>query len=104
VIQLDYLGAGGNEVLIHPDSSPQLIELFEETAAEFALPVNSQADAAIFDGDVVTRRFDWVALGWDDADVPPTDDAFARIDLEKIQPLGGTLSLALTKIVRETDY
>ena len=104
VIQLDYLGAGGDEVLIHPDSSAQLLALFEGTAPEFDLPINTQADAQSFAGDVVTRRFDWVALRWADADVAPTDDTFERIDVEKLQPLGETLSLALTKIVRETDY
>ena len=104
VIQLDYLGAGGDEVLIHPDSTPQLIELFDETAREFDLPVNAQADAELFGDDVITRRFDWVALRWADAVVPPTEDIFERIDAEKLQPLGETLSLALTKIVRETDY
>jgi len=104
IIQLDYLGAGGDEVLIHPDSTPQLISLMKETALEFGLPVNSQADSALFGGDVITRRFDWVALRWADADVLPTEDTFERIDIEKIQPLGEMLSLTLTKIVRETDY
>ncbi len=104
VIQLDYIGAGGGDLLIHPDSAPQLIALFEETAEEFKLPVRIEEDTPEFSTDVVTRRFPWISLRWADADISPKDDLFENIELEKIQSFGEALSLALTKIVRETDY
>ena len=104
VIQLDYIGAGGDDLLIHPDSAPELIALFEETAHEFEIPMRFDAEAPEFTDDIVTRRFPWISLRWADADISPTDDVFANIESEKIQSLGEALSLALTKIVRETDY
>ncbi|MBT3337904.1 MAG: ABC transporter permease subunit [Anaerolineae bacterium] len=104
LLQLDYIGAGGDDLLIHPDSSPELIALFEETAQEFETPVRLDEETSEFTNDVVTRRFPWISLRWADADILPTEDLFENIDDEKIQSLGETLSLALTKIVRETDY
>ncbi len=104
MLQLDYVGAGGDELLIHPDSSPELIALFEETAQEFEISVLVEEDRPEFGHDLVTRRFPWISLRWADAGILPTKDTFDQVSEEKIQSLGETLSLALTKIVRETDY
>jgi ABC-type dipeptide/oligopeptide/nickel transport system permease subunit len=104
MLQLDYVGAGGDELLIHPDSSPELIALFEETAQEFEIPVFIDAETEDFSTDVITRRFPWVSLRWSNAGILPTEDSFENISEEKVQSLGEALSLALTKIVRETDY
>ncbi len=104
MLQLDYIGAGGDDLLIHPDSAPELISLFEETAQEFEISILVDEDSPEFGRDVVTRRFPWISLRWADADVLPTEDVLKNISEEKIQSLGETLSLALTKIVRETEY
>ncbi len=104
IIQLDYIGAGGDDLLIHPDSAPEVIALFEETAEEFELNTRVETDSPEFSEDVVTRSVPWISLRWAEASVAPDEDVFANIEKEKLQSFGEVLSLALTKIVRETDY
>ncbi|MBT7783687.1 MAG: M28 family peptidase, partial [Anaerolineae bacterium] len=104
IIQLDYMGAGGDALLIHPDSAPDLIILFKETANEFELNIRVETDTPEFSKDVITRSIPWISLRWSDASVVPDEDIFANIEKEKLQSFGEVLSLALTKIVRETDY
>ncbi len=104
LLQLDYIGAGGDALLIHPDSSPALIALLEETAQEFELPISTEMGAADFSSDVISRAIPWLSVRWVDANILPTEDGFENIEAEKVRTLGETLSLALTKIVRETDY
>jgi hypothetical protein len=104
LLQLDYVGAGGDELLIHPDSFPDLADLLEETAQEFDLIVVSESDSPEFSSDVVSRTIPWLSIRWSDSEISPLEDSFDHIRLEKIQPLGETLSLVLTKVVRETDY
>ncbi|MCP4428037.1 MAG: M28 family peptidase, partial [Chloroflexi bacterium] len=105
LIQLDYIGAGGDALLIHPDSSARLAELFEEASQETELAVLQQTDAAEFSGDIITRRLPlWISLKWADSDVSPDADVIENIDPAKLQIFGETLALTLTRLVRETSY
>jgi hypothetical protein len=104
VIQLDYAGAGGEALLVHPNSSERLIELLEETASETGVPVEQRIDSPDFTSDIISRNVPWLSLRWEDAVTSPLDDTLETIKREKIQSLGETLSLTLIKLVRETDY
>jgi len=104
IIQLDYAGAGGDTLLVHPNSTERLAELLEETAGETGVPVERGIDSPEFTTDIVTRGIPWLSLRWTDAGISPLDDSFETIQPEKIQSLGETLSLMLIKLVRETDY
>ena len=43
-------------------------------------------------------------MRWENALGSPEDGLFKNIEQDKVQSFGEALSLALTKIVRETDY
>lgn len=104
MVQLDYAGAGGDKLLVHPDSSKRLVELLEKTAQETGVPIEKGSDSPEFSSDVITRRYQWISIRWSDAKTPPLDDKLDLIDREKIQKLGETLSLALINLVRESDF
>jgi len=103
-MQLDYAGAGGDSLLIHPESSNRLIGLLEDSASVTGIPLEIRADTPDFTSDIIVENIQWVALRWEDALASPLDDDLDGIDREKIQSLGETLTLSLLKLVRETDY
>ena len=104
VIQLDYVGAGGDTLLVHPNSSKRLVELLQETAQETGIPIESRIDSPDFSSDIISKKAPWLSIRWADAGVSLLDDKFEYINRQKIQSLGETLSLTLIKLVRETDY
>ncbi len=105
LIQLDYVGAGGDDLLIHPQSSRQIAGLMVEKGQEFDLSVLQKADTAEFGGDMITRRIPlWTTLKWDGPVIPPDEDVLENISPEKLQSFGQMLALALTQLARETNY
>jgi hypothetical protein len=105
LIQLDYIGSGGDTLLIHPDSSARLVDLVQETSQDMALNVALQADTLEFSSDIITRRLPlWISLKWADSEVPPDEDVLETIDPEKLQTFGEMLALTLTRLARETSY
>jgi hypothetical protein len=105
LIQLDYIGAGGDTLLIHPDSSQRLVDLVEEASQEMGLNVALRADTPEFSRDIVTRRLPlWISLKWADSDTPPDKDVLETIDPDKLQTFGQMLALTLTRLARETSY
>lgn len=104
LIQLDYAGAGGETLLVHPNSSEPLIELLEGTASQTGIPLEARVDAPEFTADIVSRGVPWLSIRWADAGTSPLEDRFETIDREKVQSLGETLSLMLIKLVREAEF
>jgi hypothetical protein len=105
IFQLDYIGAGGDTLLIHPNSSTRLVELVEEASQEMDLLVALHADTPEFSSDIITRRLPlWISLKWADSDVPPDEDVLDTLDPEKLQTFGEMLALTLTRLARETSY
>ena len=106
MIQLDYVGAGGDTLLIHPDSSERLVELFEETAQATNISIDTEFYSPEFSFDVITRarNIQWISIRWADAQTTPLDDKLENIDRDKIQTLGEMLSLILINLVREADF
>lgn len=105
VVQLDYAGAGGSQLLVHPASAARLAELVQESAGDAGIPIN----ATNGDGLVSVRRYappsaSWLSFGWEDAAADPEQDTMARIDAEKLQSVGRILSQVATQIVRQTAY
>lgn len=106
VIQLDYVGAGGEELLIHPDSSNRLFDLFQETNEEGSnMSILVDVDTPEFTNDIISIRFPtWISIKWSGEPLLPTEDVIGNIDLDKLQDLGQLLALVLTKLARETTY
>jgi hypothetical protein len=105
LIQPDAVGAGGDSLFIHPRSNKRLAELLEETAAEAGIATVSGSGSSESSNDVaMPREIPWLYFSWSDAQVPPDRDTVERIEPERLQSLGESLALALTRIVRETDY
>lgn len=106
LVQLDYAGAGGDTLYVHPDSSKQLLELFEQTATQTDIVIEQQIDKPEFTADTIinNRNIQWLSLRWADAYTPPSEDTFNNISREKIQELGESLSLMLINLVREADF
>jgi peptide/nickel transport system permease protein len=104
IIQLDHVGAGGDTLLYHPDSSNDMVVLLEESAQDLEISIESGADPSEFQPDVHSGNTSWISLRWADAETSPLDDTFELIDREKIQTFGEALSLMLIKLVRESDF
>jgi hypothetical protein len=104
-VQLDRVGAGGEELWIDPKSSGRLADLMGETMAELGGTV---AREDIHNGGipdpVLLRRVPRVYLSWSGSQVSPDQDSYGRIDEEKLQTIGEMLALALTRVVRQTTY
>lgn len=104
IVQLDYAGAGGDTLLVHPRSSKRLAELVLETGQMNGLVVESRIDTEDFNSDIISGRAEWISLRWADAERSPLEDYLEDIDPLKIESLGRTLTLTLVNLVREADY
>jgi peptide/nickel transport system permease protein len=100
LFQLDRLGAGGQDLLIHSRSNPRLAALVEGTAGESGVSVRREE----FAQELVGRGISWVYLAWSGDRVPLDQDTIARIEPEKLQAVGEPLALALTTVIRQTTY
>jgi hypothetical protein len=104
LFQLDGLGGGNGELELYPGSSQTLSRLLKTSAVEVGASVETSTLTAAEYGEVVTRRMPWVWMRWAGADVPPDRDTLDRIQVDRLQTAGEVLTLALTKIVRESTY
>jgi hypothetical protein len=105
VVQPDRVGAGSDTLFIHPDSDAKLAGLLEEAAAELSIAVTSDLVRAPARVEAVRLpEAEWLYFAWADAGVRLDQDTLERIDPAKFQSLGEAFALALTKIVRETEY
>ena len=106
ILQLDYIGAGGDSLLFHPDSTKKLINLFTEAnEVKGGIILTERLDAPEFTQEILTTEVrSWISIRWEDAILFPMEDTLDKIDREKLQQFGELLTLALTKLVRETKY
>ncbi|MGB3714524.1 MAG: ABC transporter permease subunit [Candidatus Promineifilaceae bacterium] len=105
LLQLDYIGAGGDTLLVQPGSQSQLIELLEESASDVGIAVNREPEDAV----PMIERWNapqsaWLSFAWDQAEIAPTEDVLERIEPEKLQAIGQIVSHVLTQVVRQTNY
>lgn len=102
IFQLDYAGAGDDELTIHPGSNNILRRVVIESAAQVGTAVTITGETAGYE--VVATSAPWVYLAWDNAPLPPEQDSFERIDAEKLRTYGEVLALSLAKVVRQSRY
>jgi peptide/nickel transport system permease protein len=110
LFQWDAMGAGGNELYIHPRSHRHLVDLVQETAAEAGVPVHA-LDAVSGAGLDRMREFriakaqiPWIYITRSITQQPYDEDAIEQIEPDKLQGVGEALALALTRVVRQTSY
>ena len=104
LFQLDYTGAGSDILLVHPQSNRALAELIEDTSQDFGLQIFEEWDRPEFAADIISSRPAWISFKWLGDYPPPGQDTLDRIDREKLQQFGQTLALAMTRVLRETNY
>lgn len=105
LFQLDYAGAGGDEIFIHPYSSERLAELVESTAEEMEISITDENAEELSDLQILrVERGNSIYLSWQQELASPAADTFDRIDAVKLQDLGQVFSRAITQIVRQTNF
>lgn len=105
LLQLDRVGAGGETLWIHPGSSKRLAELMAQTMEELGgMATREEALGGNPTAHVGLRRVPSVYLAWADSQVPPDQDILDRISPDRLQSIGETLALALTRVLRQTTY
>lgn len=104
IFYLDNAGAGGESLLIPPSAPTQLKELFEDTAIEVGVPIETSLVGTSSVRTHFPSRVPWIRLQWSDAAVSPEMDVLDRVRVEKLQQLGEVFALAMTRVVRQTIY
>ncbi len=105
VFELANLGAGTNTLAISPGASTRLAALVEEMAGQVGLSIVTPDASPILARPIArAARAPWLALAWEEPVLPLDQDTLARIEPDKLQAIGETLSLVLTRIVREARY
>ncbi len=104
IFLLDNLGAGSDVLELHPESSDELARLIQETTAEVGIPISFSNENVWSYNELLSLRIDWVYFRWAGGNFSPTEDNLDNIEVEKMQQIGEALSLALTKIIRQTVY
>lgn len=105
VLQLDYLGAGGESLVLQPGSNSRFIDLLRESAADADINLITEADES---APRIEKWYSpsgaWLSFAWEDAEEDPTEDSLDRIDAAKLQSIGQVVSHILTQVVRQTSY
>jgi hypothetical protein len=105
IIQFSSLGAGGDVLLLHPDSSERLAPYLEEKAIDLGVPLSRENPVSL-PGEFYTRQpgADWLYFTWEDSTLPVNEDMFENIQMEKLENAGEILSYLMIKLGRQSYY
>jgi hypothetical protein len=105
IIQFSGLGAGGDTLLLHPESSERLGAFLEEKALDIGVPV-SRNETVDLPSEIFSRQpgADWIYFTWSESAVPVEEDLFENIREEKLENAGEILSYLLIKLSRQSHY
>jgi hypothetical protein len=105
IFYIDHVGAGGQRLSVPAEASDSLRNLIETAADEVGVAVAIESEGDAPRDDVFMNDVPWMRLHWEsNAPVDPASDRLSRIEVEKLDAMGETLALALTKLVRQTDF
>jgi hypothetical protein len=105
IFYIDHLGAGAERLSIPAEASDPLITLIENAANEVGVAVAVEPEGATSHQDVFMKDIPWVRVRWEaSSSLDPVADRLSQIQVEKLDAVGEALSLALTKLVRQTDF
>lgn len=105
VIQFSGLGAGGDVLLLHPESSERLSGYIEEKAIDLGIPLTREIPSS-YPSRFFSRQTgaDWVYFSWVDSEVTLDEDIFEHIQEEKLAQAGEILSYLMIKLSRQSYY
>jgi peptide/nickel transport system permease protein len=103
VFQIDFAGAGGEQLFIHPTSNNILADVVSDSAAEVGVAFVNDGSTVISPA-MLDPTAPWVYLAWENDAISPDQDTFERIDSEKLRTIGEVLALSLAKVVRQSRY
>jgi hypothetical protein len=105
VFELTNIGAGADEIALYRGASTRLAALVEEMAGQLALAIVTPEPDSLSPKPIArAAQAPWISLSWAGQAISPDWDSLERIDTEKLQAIGETLSLVLSRIVREARY
>jgi ABC-type dipeptide/oligopeptide/nickel transport system permease subunit len=105
LVELDYVGAGGDTLWIDPSSDTRLAALLEGAATDTGFATSREVKDLPLPRDVVpSPRTRWLYFTWSDAGVRPDEDTLTNIDPDRLEKIGEALTLTLTQVVREASY
>jgi hypothetical protein len=103
VFQLDNLGAGGDTLLVSPESGT-LSDLMAWSADQVGLPVQRENRTYHAYQRVLSRHQPSILVSWADSEVEPHLDTLARISVEKLEAAGNAIALALIHASRQPSF
>ncbi len=105
IIQFSGLGAGGDALLLHPESSERLSGYIEEKAIDLGIPLAREIPSS-YPSEFISRQAgaDWVYFSWVDSEVNVAEDIFENIQEEKLANAGEILSYLMIKLSRQSHY
>ncbi len=103
-------GGSGNVISINPGSSFRLVNVFQESARMLDTTITTRGRDPHFDWPLgrplLNRTATTASVSWDGSDqfAHTSEDTVEHIELEKMEKLGQTTTLAITVISRQKEY
>jgi peptide/nickel transport system permease protein len=105
IFQINGAGVGDSPLFIHPSSSNRLASGLKSAAEQVGMQVvEDRQGGPVLDLETRVSGVEWITFKWSNSDRTPRNDRLDDIDPEKLRSYGEALSLALTRVVRETRY
>lgn len=104
LILLNSVGAGGDTLVVFPESVRSPVDILLENAGEMDVPMRIVQSTDTPARPLTAFNQPWALIQWDGEPTPPSMDLIDEIEEDKLQTVGELLALVLTTIVRETTY
>jgi peptide/nickel transport system permease protein len=104
LIILNSVGAGGDSLVIYPESARSPVDILMENAEESEIPIRFQHSIELPARPLTSFNIPWAMIQWEGEAPPLNLDVLENIEEEKLQTVGELLALVITTIVRETTY
>jgi hypothetical protein len=104
LVILNSLGAGGDSLVVFPESVRSPVDILLENAQELNVPMRIGQNTDVPARPLTNFNQPWAMVQWEGEAPPANMDVLGEIDEDKLQTVGELLALVLTTIVRESTY
>jgi hypothetical protein len=104
LIILNSVGAGGDTLVVYPESARSPVDILMESAQDSEIPIRTQLSTDEPARPLTAFNLPWALIQWEGEAAPIDMDILDSIDVDKLQTVGELLTLVITTIVRETTY